>query len=343
MTADLPKKIVDEVGSLRDELRRADIAYYRDSSPFLTDREYDEKMRRLADLEEEHPAFADPNSPTARVGGTPSDGFETVRHSVPMLSIDNTYSEEEVREWVERCKRALPDEELSFLVDPKVDGVALSLRYEEGALVRALTRGDGAEGDDVTANVRVMRSVPLAIGTDLGVLEVRGEAYIPNDAFRRVNEEREEAGDDPFMNPRNATSGTLKMLDPSATRDRGVAFVAHSRGAIEPGDAFGAHSAYVEVLASLGFVTHEVQRAADEAGVMAHVRAIEETMHERAYAIDGAVVRVDAFAQQKRLGVRSKSPRWLVAFKYPAERKPTKLLDVEHQVGKTGKITPRAP
>ena len=342
MTSDVPKKIRDKVSALRDELRRADIAYYQNADPFLTDREYDEKMRRLADLEEEHPALEDPNSPTARVGGVPSEGFETVRHSVPMLSIDNTYNEDEVREWVERCRKSLGKQAISFLVDPKVDGVALSLRYEEGRLVRALTRGDGTEGDDITANVRVMRSVPLTIETDLTVLEVRGEAYIPTDEFARINTEREEGGDDPFMNPRNATSGTLKMLDPEATRARAVAFVAHSRGAIEPDDAIGAHSGYVERLKDLGFLTHPLHEATDEKGVMEHVRAIGATIHEQSYAIDGAVIRVDDFTQQEALGMRSKSPRWLIAYKYPAERKPTKLEGVEHQVGKTGKITPRA-
>ncbi|GAB4516270.1 MAG: NAD-dependent DNA ligase LigA [Phycisphaerales bacterium] len=342
MTTDVPKEIREQARRLRDELRRADVAYYRDAKPFLTDREYDEKLRTLADLEAAHPALEDPNSPTARVGGAPSEGFETVRHSVPMLSIDNTYNEDEVREWVARCRKALPDEAITFVVDPKVDGVALSLRYERGALVRAVTRGDGSEGDDITANVRAMRSVPLTLDTDLDVLEVRGEAYIPTDEFRRINEQREEAGDDPFMNPRNATSGTLKMLDPSATRARGVTFVAHGRGELVPSDAFDSHTAFIDALSELGFLTHTLRTAVDESGVMEAVHEIERTMHEQAYAIDGAVVRLNSFAQQDSLGVRSKSPRWLIAYKYPAERKPTKLLDVEHQVGKTGKITPRA-
>ncbi len=341
MSDRVPQNVRDEAQTLRDTLRRADIAYYQDAKPFLTDREYDERMRRLQGLEEQHPALQDPNSPTARVGGAPSEGFETVTHSIPMLSIDNTYNEDEVRQWVERCRKAI-ESEITFVVDPKVDGVALSLRYEQGALVRALTRGDGARGDDITANVRVMRSVPLTIENAPEVLEVRGEAYIPTDEFVRINEAREANDDDPFMNPRNATTGTLKMLDPSATRERGVRFIAHGRSTLEPEGFATSHTGFVQRLEQMGFHTHALRTATDEPGVMAHVREVQGLIPRVTYAIDGAVIRVDDFAQQDGLGVRSKSPRWLIAYKYPAERKTTQLTDVEHQVGKTGKITPRA-
>ncbi len=354
-----PQEAIERAEALRALLTEADRAYYQDAAPTLSDQEYDERMAELAALEAAHPMLAHPASPTQRVGGAPSEGFTSVAHAIPMLSIDNTYNAEEVEAWVDRVHEGLgtkaavrsdeslfgasaSGEEVSFLVDPKVDGVALALRYDSGELVHALTRGDGTAGDDITANVRTMRSVPLLLVHAPPVLEVRGEVYFPKDRFEALNAKREESGDEPFMNPRNAAAGTLKMLDPAATRERGLRFIAHGLGALEPADTYQTHSAYLHALASFGFITHALRTATDAAGVMEHVNAIQSEGHDFPFAIDGAVVRVDRFDHQQTLGVRSKSPRWCIAYKYPAERKKTKLVDVDYQVGKTGKITPRA-
>jgi len=340
------KKRITELRALLD---RANRAYHVDADPFMPDREYDERLAELARLEAEHPEFDDPASPTRRVGGEPIDGFRTVPHAAPMLSIDNTYAEPDVRAWVERVGKRLAGDGLfgadrAFVCDPKIDGVALSLRYESGVLVHALTRGDGTRGDDVTHAARTVRAIPLRLDGDAPrVLEVRGEIFIPNSEFDRINAERAAAGDEPFMNPRNACAGTIKQLDPTAAADRKLAFVAHGRGEISD-DAFArSHTQFTAKIRALGLPTSPHQQPADNADAI--VRAIERFDQKRDmldYATDGMVVRVDDFAQQAELGATSKSPRWCVAFKYPAERKPTELLEVQHMVGKTGRITPRA-
>jgi DNA ligase (NAD+) len=336
--------IEHRISSLREELHRANRSYYVENAPFLTDREYDEKLRQLADLEQAHPKFDDPQSPTRRLGDEPVEGFRTVAHAVPMLSIDNTYSDEDVRKWVTRVSNALgADTTVRFACDAKIDGVALSLRYEDGRLISALTRGDGTRGDDITSNVRTIRAVPLVLDDPpSGVLEVRGEAYIPNAEFARINVEREARGDEPFMNPRNACAGTLKSLDPAVTRERNLGFVAHGRGQVDQPDLATNHAAFIAQVRRFGLPTNETILCDDAEGVVQAIRDFHAASASLEYMIDGMVVRVDDFAQQQALGVTSKSPRWCVAFKYPAERKPTRLLDVEHQVGKTGKITPRA-
>ncbi|MFK7884950.1 MAG: NAD-dependent DNA ligase LigA [Phycisphaerales bacterium] len=344
-----------KIAQLRALLHKANRAYYADASPIMPDREFDERLKELALLEAEHPSPADPNSPTRRVGGEPISGFTTHPHSIPMLSIDNTYSDEEVSDWLSRMRRSLGFEEqpndlfaasapaLRFVCEPKIDGVALSVRYENGRFVRALTRGDGEKGDDVSHAARTIASLPLILEGDCpSVLEVRGEVYIPNTEFVRINEERETAGDELFMNPRNACAGTLKNLNPSIAASRKLGFVAHGRGEVSEPMGEG-HAEFCNRIESLGFpvgehrsmarTTPEVLEAIDR------IAALQESLE---YALDGAVVRVDAYAQQEALGVTSKAPRWCVAFKYPAERKTTKLIGVDHQVGKTGKITPRA-
>ena len=340
------------VAELRDLLRRADRAYFVDAAPFISDREYDERLAELAGLEADRPDLADPTSPTGRVGGEPAEGFRAVEHSVPMLSIDNTYSEADLAAWVERTVAALagageglfPGAPPAFCCDPKIDGVAISLRYERGRLVHALTRGDGVRGDDVTSNIRTVRAVPLALDGDdpPPVLEVRGEVYLPVKEFLRINEEREAAGDEPFMNPRNACAGTLKSLDPAVAASRRLGFVAHGRGQLDPPGLADSHSSLLERLRALGLPTNETTRAETVDEIVAAVRGFATRAADQAFAVDGMVVRVDGFAAQDALGSTAKSPRWAIAFKYPAERKTTKLLDVEHQVGKTGKITPRA-
>jgi len=352
------------VAELRRTLERANRAYYDENQPFLSDQEYDERLAELAKIEAEHPELDDPESPTHRIGAELVGGFRTVAHAAAMMSIDNTYSDTEVRAWVERTHKALvrgggwrdgeaglfagADHGLApavrFVCDPKIDGVALSLRYERGALVRAVTRGDGARGDDVTHNARTIRAIPLRLeGVGIPkVLEVRGEVFLPTAEFIRTNSEREAAGDEPFMNPRNACAGTLKQLDPRITAQRRLGFVAHGRGVVEPETFASSYSELLRRLRGLGIPTgtSEVCEDADDI-----VRVIESFAARRGglpYMVDGIVVRVDDFSQQRALGATSKSPRWCIAYKYPAERARTVLERVEHQVGKTGKITPRA-
>lgn len=345
------KKARERVADLRRLLHAANRAYYTDAAPIMPDREFDERLKELADLEAEHPDLADPNSPTARVGGEPISGFTTHAHSVPMLSIDNTYSSNDVAEWIARMERSFGsgddlfagDQSIRYTCEPKIDGVALCVRYEQGRFVRAVTRGDGEKGDDVSHAARTIASLPLLIEGDCpDILEVRGEVYIPNAEFERINEERLANGDDLFMNPRNACAGTIKNLDPSVAASRNLGFLAHGRGEVSASMGDG-HAAFCEKLVAIGFPVGEHRSVeTDAAGVQAAIERIGALQGKLEYALDGAVIRVDAYAQQDALGVTSKSPRWCIAYKYPAERKTTKLTGVDHQVGKTGKITPRA-
>ncbi len=348
------------IGELRDLLERANRAYYTDTSPIMSDREFDELLSELQRLEAEHPELDDPNSPSRRVGGEPIEGFQTVAHAVPMLSIDNTYSEEDLAEWHARMLRLMGKSEgdslfgdaeqaggpqAAFCVDPKVDGVAISLRYEQGELVRAVTRGDGRKGDDVTHAIRTIRSIPLRLqskGKLPAVLEVRGEAFIPNIEFVRINEERDAEGLEVFMNPRNACAGTLKSLDPKVSARRKLGFIAHGRGEIVDGFAEG-HSHFIRRVGQLGLPAGEhLQLCSTLQEIVEAIRRFDADRHDLAFATDGMVVRVDSYDAQAAMGATSKSPRWAIAYKFPAEQKPTVLIGVDHQVGKTGKITPRA-
>ena len=343
------------VAELRDLLNRANRAYYVDAKPIMSDPEFDKLLAELADLEKKHPELDDPDSPTHRVGGEPIDGFSQVRHAAPMLSIDNSYDETAVREWHERVMTGLrgkgslfdagSGDPVRFVCDPKIDGVAMSLRYEKGRLVTAATRGDGTTGDDVTANVRMIRSIPLRLepaNKAPAVLEVRGEVYMPLAEFARINKEREAAGEELFANPRNSTAGTLKQLDPSIVASRRLGFSAYGRGEVTDGFA-KSHTEYLDANRSMGVPVSRDRWVCNTVDDI--LKAIQEFGAKRNkldFQTDGMVIRVDSFAQQARLGTTSKSPRWVIAFKYPAERKMTRLNNVEHQVGKTGRITPRA-
>lgn len=345
------------IHELRDLLSRANRAYYADADPIMSDREFDALLKELASLEEANPDLADANSPTVRVGGEPIEGFETKPHAIPMLSIDNTYNEQEVRDWVNRTQRALgaesgsglfTDEKSQFVCEPKVDGVALSVRYESGVFVHALTRGDGTSGDDVSHAIRTIRSLPLKLEAPEGmtlpeVLEVRGEVYIPLSEFARINAEREANGDEPFMNPRNACAGTIKQLDPKVAAERNLGFLAHGIGEVSDSGFATSFSGFIEKITALGLPTTDERSVAGEAdSILNEIARIDRARHDLDYATDGVVIRVDSLAQQRTLGSTSKSPRWVIAYKFPAERKTTVLVDVAHQVGKTGKITPRA-
>lgn len=352
---------IKEVSEL---LHRANRAYYVDARPIMADAEYDRLLAELAELERKYPELAEDTSPTKRVGGEPIEGFVTRKHAAPMLSIDNTYSEADVTAWYNRMLGQLgldkPEEGGLFgsaggggglprmLADPKIDGLAMSLRYERGVLAAAVTRGDGVKGDDVTHSVRTIRAVPLKLNDAAGVpipevLEVRGEVYFPLKEFARVNAEREAAGEELFMNPRNAAAGTLKQLDPSVTAARKLGFLAHGRGECSDKGFAGSFTEFLARVGKLGVPSSGLSVACGALEeVLAAIRDFDQRRHGLPYMTDGMVVRLDDFAMQDALGTTSKSPRWVIAYKFPAERKTTKLISVDHQVGKSGKITPRA-
>jgi len=335
-----------EIDRLRSEIERHNRLYYVDAAPAISDRDYDRLMDRLEALEAEHPELATPDSPTRRVGGEPLDAFETVVHAVPMLSIENTYDDDEIREWDARVRRGLnPDESPRYVVELKVDGVAVSVRYEAGKLVLGATRGDGDRGDDVTANLRTVRGIPLALDAARPippVLEVRGEVYMTNSELARLNVLRLEAEATPFANPRNATAGSLKLLDPRLCAQRRLRFLAHGLGQVEGMTA----SSYAEILDDLRAfglpISPHNARCESIEQVIEHAKVWATRRNELDYQTDGLVIKVDDLGQRARLGARSKSPRWLIAFKYEAEQAVTTVLGISIFVGKTGKLTPVA-
>ncbi|MCH8004710.1 MAG: NAD-dependent DNA ligase LigA [Planctomycetes bacterium] len=353
MAGPSPKRRVLE---LRDLLERANRAYFVDNQPTMPDSEYDALMRELIELERANPQLSDPASPSQRVGGKPLEGFRTLRHKVPMLSIDNSYTLDDLRAWDGRVRKALRpeiaegeddvEEPLDYVCDPKIDGVAVSLRYENGLLAVALTRGDGESGDDVTAQVRTIRAIPLRLRTAGGkpaaVLEVRGEIFMPNEEFQRINRRREQAGEPAFANARNATAGTLKQLDPAVVARRRLSFVAHGRGESEPPET-GTFWDFLSQLKALGVpVSPHAARARGIEEVLEKVDGLRGARGSLGYGVDGIVVRVDRIDFQQKLGATSKAPRWCVAFKYPPEQATTRLTQVDWQVGKGGTLTPRA-
>ena len=332
------------IDELRELLHRANRSYYVDASPFMADSEFDRLLAELAELESRHPECSDPESPTVRVGGSPVEGFETVEHRRRMMSIDNTYSTDDLAAWYERVLKGLEDQPPVLVCDPKIDGVAISLRYEAGRLVSAITRGDGERGDLVTSNVRAIDSVPLVLAEGAPeVLEVRGEIFMPDAAFERINHERADAGEPLFANARNSTAGSLKSLDPAVVRSRGLRFCAHGRGEVVGLDDVAGHIDFTTRLRALGIPTSDRQVRCDTLPqVIEAIDRFDADRSEVGHAIDGMVVRVDGFAQQERLGATAKAPRWCIAFKYPAEQAETRLLAVDWQVGKGGTLTPRA-
>ncbi len=337
------------VATLRAAIREHDYNYYVLAAPTISDQEYDRLFRELQELERAFPDLVTPDSPTQRVGGQPLEGFKQVRHAVPMLSIDNTYSEGDLREFDARVARGLGGEAYAYVVDPKVDGVAVSLRYEEGRLVLAATRGDGTTGDDITENARTIRAIPLQLRDGDGlpsVLEIRGEVYWPVPAFNAFNAARREAGEPTFANPRNATAGTLKQLDSRIVAQRRLAFMAHGFGQAEwPAGTKAPHtqSELFALLKGWGMPVNPHLRLCTNADeVIAFIHEFEKQRATLDYATDGVVVKVDRFDQRDALGTTSRFPRWCIAYKYAAERAKTKLLSVRYQVGKLGTITPVA-
>jgi DNA ligase (NAD+) len=330
---------------LREEIREHDRRYYLEDRPSISDREYDRLMQELIDLERQHPELAALDSPTQRVGGDVQTELKSVRHAVPMMSIDNTYSEEDLRAFDERVRKLLGSEQPAYVLEPKIDGTSISLRYEAGRLVLAATRGRGNVGDDVTVNARTIKSIPLTLRSTKGspvppILEVRGEVYMDNDDFQRVNKEIEAAGEEPYANARNLTSGTLRRLDPKIVAKRRLRFLAHGLGQVEP---LPVESYWEWTLLLKGWglpLPQEVQRAENIDEAIARIHAFEKIRPKLPYMTDGMVVKVDSFAQREQLGATSKAPRWVVAYKYETEQQQTTLNAVRWQVGKGGNLTP---
>ena len=337
--------IGDRITGLRKQITHHDRLYYEQAKPEISDREYDALYRELVDLERAHPELLTTDSPTQRVGGRPQGAFAQVRHLVPMQSLDNTYSAEEIGDFVERLQRLIPGEEIPFTIEPKVDGVAICLLYEKGRLVRAATRGDGTTGDEVTRNIRTIGVIPATLhGKAPDVLEVRGEVYLPKETFARINAERDEQGLPTFANPRNAAAGTLKQLDPNIVAERKLSAVFYGYGAVEPASALPERmEQFFGQLKSWGLpVNPRHWLARDASGVMDAIRELGAIRRDFPFETDGAVIKADRIEQHARLGSTSKAPRWAIAYKYEPEQARTRLLDITVQVGRSGVLTPVA-
>ena len=329
---------------LREQLHEHNHRYYVLNQPIVSDQEFDLMMHELQDLEARHPELYDANSPTMRVGSDITKEFSQVAHRYPMLSLANTYSEVDVEEWYNQVSRGLEGEEFEVCCEMKYDGLSISLTYEHGRLVRAVTRGDGVRGDDVTANVRTIRSIPLVLQPDLGypdVFEIRGEILMPWQSFNRLNEEREEIGEQPFANPRNAASGTLKSQDSRVVAERGLdAYLYYLLG--EEVNIEGHYEA-LQAAKAWGFkVCEGVRKVRSLAEIYEFINYWDTARKALPVATDGIVLKVNSLRQQRHLGFTAKSPRWAIAYKYRAERVCTKLLEVTYQVGRTGAVTPVA-
>jgi DNA ligase (NAD+) len=331
-----------------EELRRLinyhNYKYYVDAQPEISDLEYDQLVKELEKLEEAHPELITPDSPTRRVGGQPIEGFVTVKHRQPMLSIDNTYNALELREFDRRIRKLLPGETITYVVELKIDGVAISLTYENGQFTVGATRGDGERGDDVTHNLRTIRELPLCLHTDrpAPLFEVRGEVYMTIADLARLNQERTAKGLEPFANPRNSAAGSLKLLDPRLCAERHLRLFTYALGATEAVE-LKTHVESLELLRRYGLpVNPHIQACATIDEVIDYCNGWAERRHELPYETDGMVIKVNDFEQRRRLGATSKAPRWVVAFKYEAEQALSKVLKIEVQVGRTGILTPVA-
>jgi DNA ligase (NAD+) len=343
------KDVEKKIEALREKIRHHEYLYYVLDNPEISDLDYDKLMRQLKDLEAEHPALLTPDSPTQRVGGKPREGFVKVRHSSPMLSLDNTYNEDELRDWERRVHELTGRQEVDYVCELKLDGMSLALVYEDGKLARGVTRGDGTTGEDVTLNVRTVRSIPLSIDKNklkkAGIpvdFEARGELLMPTASFKKINEEREKNGLPTFANPRNFTAGTIRQLDANITAERRMDFFPYIL--LQNGRTyFDRHSKTLSALGAAGFKVnpnHKLVHSMDE--VWAFIQQWEGKRDSLPYEIDGIVVKVDRTGLQDELGFTGKAPRWAIAYKYAARAGITKLEDIRVQVGRTGKLTPVA-
>lgn len=344
----MPKQSAIEktVKKLRDEIRRHEDLYYLSDNPEISDREYDELVEKLRELEQKNPKLVTPDSPTQRVGGRPAEGFPEFFHRRPMLSLDNSYNIDELRAFDARCRKLAGDQAIQYVAELKIDGLSLSIHYEGGAFVRGVTRGDGFRGEDVTSNVRTIRSIPLKLreGSEKVApeIEVRGEAYLPRKVFEGINQEREEAGEPRFANPRNAAAGTLRQLEPSIAARRRLGMFAYDAMAGER-KAFATHWEALNWMEKAGLRVNPHRALCDSIDeVIEFCNQMEAKREELDYEIDGVVVKVNSTAMQEEFGATGKAPRWAVAYKYPARQATTQVHDIFVSVGRTGALTPVA-
>ncbi len=329
----------EEMKQLRDELNAHGYRYYVQDAPTISDYEYDHMLRRLEDLEREHPEEITPDSPTQRVGGPALDAFESVEHPVPLESLQDVFNGEEVREFLDRLREALPLAEYS--VEPKVDGLSVALEYRDGVFVRGATRGDGRVGEDVTENLRTIRSIPMVLPEKLPRLIVRGEVYMSRKVFEEINARREIEGKPLMANPRNAAAGSLRQLDPKIAAQRRLDIAVFNLQLAE-GRSFSTHSETIDYLASQNFKVIPYARLSDPDGILNEIDRLGDRRMDYPYDIDGAVIKVNDLRQRTALGSTAKCPRWAIAYKYPPEQKPSVLKDIVVQVGRTGVLTPKA-
>ncbi|GAB5558909.1 MAG: NAD-dependent DNA ligase LigA [Synoicihabitans sp.] len=346
MSSPSPEQRIRE---LREIIAGHDELYYRQAAPEVSDRDYDALKKELADLEEENPLLAMMDSPTQQVGDDRSEGFQSYTHRERMMSLDNTYSDDEMREFLARMERELERSDLTYVIEPKIDGLAVSVTYENGKMVRAVTRGNGIEGDDITANARTIKTLPLELKQSAeapvpDIIEIRGEIYLTNEEFQRINAEREEAGQALYANPRNLAAGTIKQLDSSVVAQRKLEIVLYGRGFTAPVEMLpDSQQQFFEWVKAWGLPTVENQwsaKSGDE--VLAAIAELDRLRHDLDYPTDGAVVKLDSIALQRTLGATSKAPRWAMAYKFEAERAETLLREITIQVGRTGVLTPVA-
>ena len=341
MTLAQAKKEHEKVAS---EIRRHDHLYYVEARPSISDLEYDRLYRQLIELEEEHPELRTADSPTQRVGGEPVKSFHPEKHRVPMLSLDNTYSQGEVRSFVKRVQKLLPDETLTWILEPKVDGLAVNLRYEDGVLAVGATRGDGTTGDDITSNLKTIRSVPIKLRQPWeGVLEVRGEVFMTREGFKKLNAERAAAGLEVFANARNSAAGSLKQLDPRTVAKRPLDAVFYGVGFVEGGAGPQCHDGWLKWLRDAGFKTPErIWNCRSEDELIAAIDDLDKIRHDFRYETDGAVIKLNDLNLRQEVGFTTKAPRWAIAYKYAPEQARTRLNNITIQVGRTGVLTPVA-
>ncbi|NMA43267.1 MAG: NAD-dependent DNA ligase LigA [Oligosphaeraceae bacterium] len=337
-------QIQSEMSELRRQIQWHDRLYYQEAKPQISDREYDALYARLKQLEEEYPQFITADSPTQRVSGQPLSGFVSKPHIVPMLSLDNSYNAADIQRFHESVRKTLADEQFEYIIEPKIDGVSISLRYENGLFVQALTRGNGREGDDVSANVRTIASVPLRLQLESppAVLEARGEVFMNRAGFAQLNRRRQEAGEEAFANPRNASAGTLKLLDARVVAQRPLQVLFYAQGEMQ-GASINSQEELLALFKQAGLMTQNWLRKADDfAGIQAALEELQETKNSFPYDIDGAVIKINLFAQRLRLGQTAKAPSWARAYKYEPERAATRLTAISVQVGRSGVLTPVA-
>jgi DNA ligase (NAD+) len=343
----IPESVIEQIDRLRQEIDYHNRQYYIYDDPQINDSAYDRLLRELQALEARYPQLITPDSPTQRVGDKPLEGFDEVVHAVPMLSLDNAFDETEMQAFERRIRDRLkqPDEPIHYLAEPKLDGLAVSLRYQDGRLVQGATRGDGSRGEDVTGNVRTIKAIPLKLqGTDWPkVLEVRGEVFMPRKGFEAFNERARAEGQKTFVNPRNAAAGSLRQLDPRITTQRPLTFYAYGFGEVSPALVELNLSERMHRLRDWGLPISPLMEVVEGSnGCIDYYRSIQQKRDGLAYDIDGVVFKVDALALQEQLGFVSRAPRWAIAYKFPAQEEMTRVEAIEFQVGRTGAVTPVA-